>query len=147
MTSRENSPIELDEIDRACRDAGHNPCHTARRGKGSEVETRRVLILCEPGLFAQGLRSLLESDGGLEIVGVIDDVTRAADAIRDTQPLVLLVQEDKFPPCLGPAPNVLPLAQIARLVTLCPNENKIRIYRVEEHPLTAPKDLIDALLV
>ncbi len=109
------------------------------------MESRRVLILCEPGLLAQGMRSLLESDPRIEIVGVTADERRAAEIIRDELPGVILVDADHFRLHLGHARSAIELDWIPRLIALAKNDNIVHVCRIEARSLTAPEDLIAAV--
>jgi DNA-binding NarL/FixJ family response regulator len=109
------------------------------------VESRRVLILSEPGLLAQGMRSLLESDPRIEIVGITADVERAAEIIREEQPAVILVDADHLRLSLGGARTTIALDWVSTLIALSQNGNMAHVCRVEEKPLTATEDLIEAV--
>lgn len=106
---------------------------------------RRVLILCEPGLLAQGLQRLIESDSELEIVGITGDAVYARSLIEELKPDVLLVDETRFPMRLRLDQDRGALDGVPRLVTMHESDNQIRVYHIEEHALTTPGELIDAL--
>jgi chemotaxis response regulator CheB len=53
----------------------------------------RIYIVYHDGLFAQGMRSLLESGQSTEIVGMESDVAKALEALRTLKPEVLIVEE------------------------------------------------------
>jgi DNA-binding NarL/FixJ family response regulator len=109
------------------------------------VESRRVLILSEPGLLAQGVRSLLESDPRIEIVGVTADARRATEIMRDEQPHVILVDADHLRLRLGGARRAIELAKVSTLIALSQNDNTVRVCHIEERSLTTTADLIEAV--
>jgi DNA-binding NarL/FixJ family response regulator len=109
------------------------------------VETRRILILCEPGLLAQGLSSLLEADSRFQVLQVVGDAPRAIELIRELKPHVLLVEGERFPLGLGDRPEALPLECVPTVVLLRQNDNTIHIYRAETHTQTALPDLLETL--
>jgi chemotaxis response regulator CheB len=111
------------------------------------VQVRRVLILCEPGLLAQAMRTLLESDPRIEIVGVTSDARRAGEIIRQTKPAAILVDADHFSLGLNHARRTISIEGTPALIALSQDNNMIHICRMEERALTAPEDLIDALSV
>ncbi|MGB8643828.1 MAG: hypothetical protein WCF84_01200 [Anaerolineae bacterium] len=105
----------------------------------------RILILCEPGLLAQGLRLLLEADSRIEVVGVVEEGQRLAEALRQVLPDVLLVQQDRVSLMIGDPPEALPLDRAPFVVLLGQNANTMRICRIEERALTDPAELVEAL--
>lgn len=111
------------------------------------MEVRRVLILCEPGLLAQAMRTLLEADPRIEIVGVTADARRAGEIIRQAKPAAILVDADHFSFGLSRSHRTIALEGTSALIALSQNDNLLHICRIEEKSLTAPQDLIDALAV
>jgi DNA-binding NarL/FixJ family response regulator len=109
------------------------------------VEAPRVLIICEPGLFAQGMRTLLATNERVEIIGITDDACRAAELIREAQPTVIMLEADQFSLKLGHAPQTLALDWTPLLIAFCRNDNVLQICRIEERDLTSPNDLIETL--
>jgi DNA-binding NarL/FixJ family response regulator len=109
------------------------------------VESRRILILSEPGLLVQGMRSLLGSDPRIEIVGVTADTKRAAEIMRDVRPAVILVDADHFRLSLGRSRSTIALDWISTLIALSHKDNRVHVCRIEERSLTAPEDLIEAV--
>jgi DNA-binding NarL/FixJ family response regulator len=109
------------------------------------VESCRVLILSEPGLLAQGMRSLLELDPRIEIVGVTADAGRAAELMRDRQPAVILIDGDHFRLSLGGARPAIALDKVSTLIALSQNDNTAQICHIEERSLTTTADLIEAV--
>ncbi len=110
------------------------------------MRARRILILYEPGLLAQGLRSLLEADGRLEIISIVGDPRQAADLLREINPDALVVEGDKFPLGLGDPPQPIQLDRVPLVISLAENENRMRIYHMEERASTELKELIEALV-
>jgi chemotaxis response regulator CheB len=109
------------------------------------VESRRVLILSEPGLLAQGMKSLLELDPRIEIVGVTADVGRAAEIMREQQPVVIILDADHFQFSLGHARGSIAPERVPTVIAFSQNDNKVRVCHVQERSLTAAKDLIEAV--
>jgi chemotaxis response regulator CheB len=76
----------------------------------SAIPSCRIYIVYRHALFAQGVRSVLESQPAVRIVGMDDDVARATSAIGAEQPDVILLEEpedrglDLASACTGPAP-------------------------------------------
>lgn len=109
------------------------------------MESRRVLILSRPGLLAQGMRCLLESDPRIEIVGITANVRQAMEIIRARQPAVLLVDADEFRFSLRRDRSTIPLDCISTLIALSQKDNRIQVCRIEAKSLAAPEELIEAL--
>ena len=53
----------------------------------------RTYIVYHHGLFAQGVRSVLENRRAVQIVGMERDVARALKAVQSLQPEVIIVEE------------------------------------------------------
>lgn len=104
-----------------------------------------MLILSEPGLLAQGMRVLLESDPRIEIVGVTADVKRAVEILREEQPKVILVDADQFRLSLGRARNTISLDWAPTVIAISQHDNTFRVCRIEETALTGAEDLISAV--
>jgi chemotaxis response regulator CheB len=109
------------------------------------VNSRRVLILSELDLLAQGIRSLLESDPRIEIVGVTADESRVAEIIRDEHPDVILVDADRFRVTFGHARQTIAVDWIPTLIAMTQNENTVHVCHTEERLLEAPEDLIQVV--
>lgn len=109
------------------------------------MEPCRVLIVSEPGLYAQAISTLLQADKRFEIVGLTGDLSSATDLIRQYKPAVLLIHARQYP-AAGIIQEPLAVEGIPVFVSLTENDNQMRIHRYEEHTLTAPEELIAALL-
>ncbi len=110
------------------------------------METRRIMILGESGLLAQGLRSLLEADSRFQVLPVVGDTPSAAELIRELKPDALLIEQDRFPLGLGERAEVLPLESVPTVVLLRQNDNTIHIYRIEKHVQATLQDLYETLI-
>ncbi len=109
------------------------------------MRTRRILILCAPGLLAQGLVRLLEAEPRLEVTTVATDGQPVARLIQEIQPDVLLVEEDQFRLMLGDPPESISLDRAPLVISLGHNDNHIHICRIEQRALTALTELYEAL--
>lgn len=109
------------------------------------MESRRVLILSGPGLLAQGMRSLLELDPDIEIVGITSDMGRAAEIIRERQPGVVVVDGDLFRIGLGDRHREIRLDKVRTLISLSQEDNLARVCHIEDKPLKEVEDLIEAM--
>lgn len=109
------------------------------------MESRRVLILSESGLLAEGMRSLLGSDPRIEIVGVTADPKRAAELMRDRRPAVFVVDGDHFRLGLADAGRAITLSKVSTLITLSQSDNTAQICHIEEKPLTTAAELIEEI--
>ncbi len=109
------------------------------------MEARRILILCEPGLLAQGLRSLLEADSRFQVFQVVGDARSTSELVREWKPHALLIEEDRFSLKLGEQPEPLTIDNLPTVVLLRRNDNTIHVYRVERHVPTTLQDLYETL--
>ncbi len=105
------------------------------------MERRRILILCEPGLLAQGLRGLIEADDRFQVLQIVGDAPSAAKIIQELKPDVLLVDQDGSPQELGSL-----LECTARVILLRQDDNTIHVYRAEKHTQATLQDLYETLI-
>lgn len=107
--------------------------------------TSRVYIISETSLFAQGIRSLLQDQPMIEIVGVEDDPHRAVEAVRSLHPDIVIVeasQEDDERPRLNAVfQNNTP----GRLVVLDLKHNDAIIYNRHRVLAMRKEDLVKAI--
>ena len=85
----------------------------------------RTYIVYHSGLFAQGVRSVLEAQNGVQIVGMENDVGKALKAVRSLRPEVILVEEPTEKNAEWP---LLKLAGAGRLVTLSLDHGFATVY-------------------
>jgi DNA-binding NarL/FixJ family response regulator len=93
-------------------------------------------------LFAQGVRSALERESGVQIVGMENDVARAARAVRALRPEVILVEE---PTESGVAWPILEWAAASRIVTFSMQHAYATVYHPHRTAAGDPVDLIRAI--
>jgi chemotaxis response regulator CheB len=62
---------------------------------GGTPRTSRVYIVSQTSLFAQGIRSLLQEQPMIEIIGVEDDPIRAMEEVRSLHPDVVIVESSQ----------------------------------------------------
>lgn len=83
---------------------------------GSEVKSIRIAIADDHELFRDGLRALLKSERGFEVIGESADGLSALQVVRDRRPDVLLL--DVAMPRLGGLEALPTLAQSTRVILL-----------------------------
>ena len=105
----------------------------------------RTYIVYHHGLFAQGVRSVLENRRAVQIVGMERDVARALKAVQSLQPEVIIVEEStgKHQPMrLGAFLNG---STGCRVVTLSLNHEFATVYNRNRMAATDPVDLVKAI--
>ena len=102
----------------------------------------RIYIVYRHALFAQGVRSVLERDSAVRIVGMDDDVARATTAIAAAQPDVILVEE---PEDRGATWRFLDAAAASRIVTLSLEHAYATVYDQRRAAATDASDLVRAI--
>lgn len=112
----------------------------------NDIQTRRVLILCEQGLLRSGIQSLLASDPRLTIIGITDNLEDARVLLQEFEPDALIVDQAHFPLSVHTAQSDLQLDPPPTLVTLDESDNRIRIHHIQERALSTPNELIEALV-
>ena len=105
----------------------------------------RTYIVYHHGLFAQGVRSVLENRRAVQIVGMERDVARALKAVQSLQPEVIIVEEStgkNQPMRLGAFLNG---STGCRVVTLSLNHEFATVYQRNRMAATDPVDLVKAI--
>ena len=105
----------------------------------------RTYIVYHHGLFAQGVRSVLETQRAVQIVGMESDVGKALKAVQSLQPEVIIVEEStgKHQPMrLG---AFLHGATGGRVVTLSLDHDAATVYQRNRMAATDPADLAKAI--
>jgi DNA-binding NarL/FixJ family response regulator len=102
----------------------------------------RTYIVYRNALFAQGVRSVLERESGVQIVGMENDLTRAAAALRDLQPEVILVEE---PMESGVPWHFLEWTMASRIVTFSLDHAFATVYDPRRTAAGNPADLVKAI--
>jgi DNA-binding NarL/FixJ family response regulator len=105
----------------------------------------RTYIVYDHGLFAQGVRSVLEARRAVQIVGMESDVAKALKAVQSLQPEVIIVEE-----CAGKHQPMrlgafLHSAWAGRVVTLSLNHDFATVYQRNRIPATDPAELVKAI--
>jgi len=93
-------------------------------------------------LFAQGVRSVLERESAVQIVGMEHDVAKATEAVRALHPEVILVEE---PMESGVAWPFLEWANASRIVTFSLNHAYATVYSPNRTAAVEPIDLVKAI--
>ena len=96
----------------------------------------RTYIVYHNGLFAQGVRSVLEERCAVKVVGMESDVAKALKAVRSLQPEVIIVEE-----CTGAHQPMrlgafLHSAAAGRVVTLSLDHTFATVYQRNRIPAT-----------
>jgi DNA-binding NarL/FixJ family response regulator len=105
----------------------------------------RTYIVYHHGLFAQGVRSILEDGRAVKIVGMECDLTKALKAVHSLHPEVIIVEEStgKHQPMrLG---AFLHSAGSGRVVTLSLEHAFATVFQRSRVVATGPADLVMAI--
>ena len=105
----------------------------------------RAYIVYDHGLFAQGVRSILEARRTVQIVGMESDVAKALKAVQSLQPEVIIVEEcarRHQPMRLG---AFLHSAGAGRVVTLSLDHDFATVYQRNRLPATGPGELVKVI--
>ncbi len=108
------------------------------------MSERRILLFCKPGLYAHGLRLVLEADSRIQLVQA-EEGQPLARLLGQVLPDVLLVQQDRLALMIGDRPETIPLDRAVLLVLLGENENAVHLVRIQELALTDPAQLAEVL--
>jgi DNA-binding NarL/FixJ family response regulator len=102
----------------------------------------RTYIVYNHGLFAQGVRSILEKQSGVQIVGMESNGAKALKAVRSLRPEVILLEEPTKND--GRWPFLL-LAAAGRVVTLSLEHAFATVHDQHRIPASDPADLVKAI--
>jgi len=105
----------------------------------------RTYIVYHHGLFAQGVRSVLESRHAVQIVGMESDVNKALKAVESLQPEVIIVEECKAKPQPMRLGAFLHGAAGGRVVTLSLDHGFATVYQRNRITATDPAELVKAI--
>lgn len=102
----------------------------------------RTYIVYHHGLFAQGVRSVLDKQSGVQIVGMESNAARALKAVRSLRPEVILVEEPTDKDARWP---FIQLAAAGRVVTLSLEHAYATVYDQHRILATDPAELVKAI--
>ena len=105
----------------------------------------RAYIVYHHALFAQGVRSVLETRRAVQIVGMENDVPKALKAVQSLRPDVVVVEESagkQQPIRLG---AFLQSAGVGRVVTLSLDHGFAMVYQRNRVVAKDPADLVKAI--
>ena len=102
----------------------------------------RTYIVYQHALFAEGVRSVLEEQNGVQIVGMEKDIGKALKAVRSLRPEVVLLEEPSSKKAQWP---FLQLATAGRVVTLSLDHAFATVYDQERFPASDPAELAKAI--
>jgi hypothetical protein len=102
----------------------------------------RTYIVYRNALFAQGIRSVLEGESAVQIVGMEDDMAKAGEAVRALHPDVILMEE---PMESGVSCPFLEWAAASRIVTFSLNHAYATVYDPRHIPAADTADLVRAI--
>jgi DNA-binding NarL/FixJ family response regulator len=105
----------------------------------------RTYIVYHHGLFAQGVRSVLEAQRAVQVVGMESDVGKALKAVQSLQPEVIIVEESTGRHQSMRLGAFLNGAVGGRVVTLSLDQNAATVYQRNRMTATDPTDLVKAI--
>jgi DNA-binding NarL/FixJ family response regulator len=102
----------------------------------------RTYIVYSHALFAQGVRSVLEKQDGVQIVGMEKNIGKALKAVRSLRPEVVLLEEPSANKAQWP---FLQLTTTGRVVTLSLDHAFATVYDQRRIPASDPVRLANAI--
>jgi len=108
----------------------------------NSTSPRRTYIVYRNALFAQGVRSVLERESAVQIVGMEHDVAKATKAVRALHPEVILLEE---PMDSGVSWPFLEWAAASRIVTFSLDHAYATVYDPHRTAAGDPVDLVKAI--
>jgi chemotaxis response regulator CheB len=107
---------------------------------------KRVFILSSGSIFGQGVQCLLSRKAGLDIVGYETDWDTAVNRIRELQPDVVMLDQDRWPGEL--AVELMSLREQGagiRVIGLSLQANSLSCYSKETLGVQRVEDLMEAI--
>ena len=105
-----------------------------------------MFILCDRGLFARGVQSLLSQVADVEVVGAERDDRLALDRIRLLHPDVILMDSSaRREDCCLTVSEIFQEIPDARVISLDLQENGIDVYDKQRIIASSPEDLVRAI--
>ena len=106
----------------------------------------RTYIVYRHGLFAQGVRSILEERRTVKIVGMVDDAEKALKAVRALRPDVIIMEEPAGNCEQGCVGTFLTHATAGRVVTLSLEDSFATVYDRRRVTATGHAELVKVIL-
>jgi DNA-binding NarL/FixJ family response regulator len=107
---------------------------------------KRVLILSNGSLLAQGVDSLLDREPGVQVVGWETDLDEAICRIREIRPDVVILIDEDTSDCLSPAAlRLLREGGGIKIIGLNRQSNTLCIYCGEQRVVEEVADLMEAV--
>jgi chemotaxis response regulator CheB len=106
----------------------------------------RTYIVYRNGLFAQGIRRMLEERGTMRIVGMADEAGKALKAVRALRPDVIIMEEPAGKGEQGCVETFLTHSTSGRVLTLSLDDNFATVYDRRRVTATGHAELVKAIL-
>ncbi len=113
---------------------------------GCSLDKHRTLVLCKHSLFGQALKTLLDNQEGIELVGVEVDESRARESIRILKPDIVVVETgEEGVPVEGLLSYVVRESPESRIVGLSQGQNEIDVYYGHQRRVRQAEDLLEVI--
>lgn len=105
---------------------------------------KRVLILSDQPLFAQGVRALIQANAAANVIGVEPCDENVATVVHALQPDLIILEDAQDPP---PAlfMSLLDVLPHLRLIRLSLDRNVMRVYEKQQLVANGAQDLVRVL--
>lgn len=106
----------------------------------------RTFVLCRNALFAQALKTLLDNQEGIDLVGIDTDESRAKESIRALKPDIVVVETGEEGVAVDSLLSyVVRESPQSRIVGLSQGQNEIDVYYGHQRHVRQAEDLIVAI--
>ncbi len=110
------------------------------------MDKHRTFVLCKHSLFAQALKTLLDNQEGIELVGVEVDESRARESIKMLKPDIVVVETgEEGVPVEGLLSYVVRESPESRIVGLSQGQNEINVYYGHQRRVRQAEDLLEVI--
>ena len=108
-------------------------------------EPSRIYIVYQHSLFAEGIRSLLEHQPTVAIVGIERDKAKAFRDVKALRPSVVLIEECKADPQPSATWDFLHRQGAGLIIALNLENSAATVYARKSLPISTPSDLLHAV--
>jgi DNA-binding NarL/FixJ family response regulator len=108
------------------------------------MDLRRILLISDHPLIAEAIRSLVEKNANLKVIGVEPPSEETLAKVRTLRPDIVVLCDDEESPSTA-CTSLLDVEPQMRVIRLATDGNTIHIYDGHQVAARNAQDLVDAL--
>jgi DNA-binding NarL/FixJ family response regulator len=103
---------------------------------------KSIFIISQYPMFGQGLKSLLQQQADLDIVGWETDLDEAIKQIKELQPEIVLLESDRSFPGVSP---ILQASPDSKVINLNLHSTRLYLYQARQWTAKSLEDLMQVI--